>query len=560
MLDSDTPRLLQVRTASELPYTRLAASAAGDRTSLATSLTLPTLPRVEQNKPTVAERTFGYALVTCLTAFALAIHGYHPYAEDGGIYLAGVKRLLNPGLYPYWSEFVTEHLHFSLFAPMVAGLVLNSHLSLMTVWLLLYAASFWLTLFAAWQLVIRCYTSRQARCGAVALLATWLTLPVAGTSLMLMDPYLSARSISTPCILLALVGVLDLFHPQEDGLKRGQAAALCAGSFALAALVHPLMAAYGLGCIVLLACFLSGSAKVRFSCTIGLSLFAILLAAIIYKFAPPEPAAYLNVALTRTYWFVATWQTYEQFGLAAPIAILAVIGFRRRGQASAAASGLARAGAVAGTIGCIVAVLFARTDAPTYAIARLQPLRVFQIVYILMILAVGAFLGERLLQRRASRWLTMFTMLAAVMVYAERQTFPCSSHFESPGSKPENAWVRAFEWIRVSTPADALFALDAHYVSYAGEDVQTFRAIAERSALADYSKDGGVASIAPALTAAWVTGQTAQTGLNTAPDAARVAALRPLGVSWIVLPGGAVTGFMCPYTEEAAKVCRLPER
>ncbi len=527
---------------------------------MATSLTLPTLPRVEQSKPTVAERTFGYALVTGLTAFALAVHGYHPYAEDGGIYLAGAKRLLNPALYPYWSEFVTEHLRFSLFAPMVAALVRSSHLPLMTVWLLLYVATFWLTLFAGWQLAIRCYANQQARCGAVTLLATWLTLPVAGTSLMLMDPYLSARSISTPCILLTLVGVLDLFHQQEDGIKRGQAAALCAGSLALAALVHPLMAAYGFGCIVLLACFLSSNPKVRSSCTIGLGLFAILLAAVIYKAAAPEPAAYLSVALTRTYWFVASWHTYEQFGLAAPIAILAVIGFRRRNQTSAAAIGLACTGAVAGTIGCIVAVLFARVDSPTYMVARLQPLRVFQIVYILMILAVGAFLGERLLQRRASRWLTMFTLLAAVMVYAERQTFPCSSHFESPGSKPENAWVRAFEWIRVSTPQDALFALDAHYVSQAGEDVQTFRAIAERSALADYSKDGGVASITPALTAAWLTGQTAQTGLNTATDAARIAALRPLGVSWIVLPGATATGFMCPYTEEAAKVCRLPER
>jgi hypothetical protein len=378
---------------------------------------------------------------------------------------------------------------------------------------------------------------------------------------MLMDPYLSARSISTPCILLSLVGVLDLFRQQpEDGIRRGQAIALCVGSLSVAALVHPLMAAYGLGCIVLIACFLSRSAGVRFVCTLGVSLFAILLAAVIYKTAPSESAEYLSVALTRTYWFVAQWHAYEQFGLAAPIAILAIIGFQRRAPPGAAASGLARAGAVAGTIGCAIAVLFAQADAPTYVIARLQPLRIFQIVYVLMILAVGAFLGERFLQRKAYRWLTIFTILAAIMVYAERQTFPSSPHFESPGRKPENAWVQAFEWIRLSTPPDALFALDAHYVSYSGEDVQTFRAIAERSALADYSKDGGVASITPALTAAWLVGQTAQTGLNTATDTARITALRPLGVGWIVLPGAAATGFICPYTEEAAKVCRLPER
>ena len=376
---------------------------------------------------------------------------------------------------------------------------------------------------------------------------------------MLMDPYLSARSISTPCILLALVGVLDLFQRQEDGIRRAQAIALCVGSLSVAALVHPLMAAYGLGCIALLACLLSSSAKVRFGYTAGLGVLAILLAAVIYKTAAPESDAYLSVAETRTYWFVSWWHAYEQFGLAAPVAILAVIGFRPFGQTNTA-SRLACAGAAAGTIGWTVAVLFARPDAPTYQVARLQPLRVFQIVYLLMILAVGAFLGEKLLHRKAMRWLTVFTILAAVMVYAERQTFSSSPHFESPGRKPENAWVRTFEWIRASTPQDALFALDAHYVSHAGEDVQTFRAISERSALADYSKDGGVASITPALTVAWLTGQAAQTSLNTATDAVRIANLRPLGVSWIVLPGDAATSFICPYAEEAAKVCRLPER
>ena len=101
---------------------------------------------------------------------------------------------------------------------MVVMLVRASHLQLMTVWLLLYIASFWTTLFAAWLLAVRCYTGWEARCCAVALFATlWLTIPVAGTSLMLMDPYLSARSISTPCVLLALVGVLDLCCAEPQG-------------------------------------------------------------------------------------------------------------------------------------------------------------------------------------------------------------------------------------------------------------------------------------------------------------------------------------------------------
>ncbi len=530
---------------------------------MATTLTLPTLPGLEQDRRRAHKSASGYALITGLTGLALAVHGYHPYAEDGGIYLSGVKRILNPELYPHYPEFVTEHLRLSLFAPMVAVLVRASHLQLMTVWLLLYIASFWLTLFAAWLLAARCYTSWEARCGAVVLLATWLTLPVAGTSLMLTDPYLSARSISTPCVLLSFIGVIDLCLPPLEartGWTHIRIIALSFGSLAIAALVHPLMAAYGFGCALLLACFLSRSETVRTTCTWGLSLLAIVLASVLYKTAPPETAAYLSVAQTRTYWFVARWHFYEQFGLAAPLAILAYIGIHIRSTASRAARGLARAGTVAGTVGATVAILFARVDAPTYVIARLQPLRIFQIVYVLMIMAVGAFMGEKLLQRKALRWVVVFSALAAIMLYTERRTFPCSPHFESPGRKPENAWVRAFEWIRVNTPVDALFALDVHYVSHAGEDVQSFRAIAERSALADYSKDGGVASITPALTTAWLTGQTAQTSLNIATDAARIAALRPLGVSWLVLPSGALTSFACPYAHDTVKVCRLPNQ
>jgi hypothetical protein len=290
-------------------------------------------------------------------------------------------------------------------------------------------------------------------------------------------------------------------------------------------------------------------------------MLAMVVAAILYRAAPHETAAYRSVALTRTYWFIAEWRWYELFGLAAPIVILAVIGIKNSGTTSPVSRALARAGAVAGTVAVFTAAIFARTTSPTYLVARLQPLRIFQMVYILMILALGALLGQRLLPRRASRWgWAGFAILAAVMFQAQRSTYPHSSHFEWPGSEPRNGWEQAFEWIRSNTPQDALFALDADYITQPGEDTQTFRAIAERSALADYSKDGGEASITPELTAAWTTAQAAESGLATEPDAMRAAKLGPLGVTWVVLPGSSVTAFLCSYTNEAVKVCRLPAR
>jgi hypothetical protein len=68
-------------------------------------------------------------LVTALTFLAFLVNGYHPYAEDGGIYLPEIKRLLDPGLYPRGAEFVVGHLQYSLFAPMMAGLIRESRLS-----------------------------------------------------------------------------------------------------------------------------------------------------------------------------------------------------------------------------------------------------------------------------------------------------------------------------------------------------------------------------------------------------------------------------------------------
>jgi hypothetical protein len=209
--------------------------------------------------------------------------------------------------------------------------------------------------------------------------------------------------------------------------------------------------------------------------------------------------------------------------------------------------------------------LFARAGTATHLVARMQPLRIFQVVYVVMILALGAVLGERVLQRRPMRWVLVFSALAGVMVMTERRTFPASKHLELPyalagddSAERGNAYERAFAWIGRNTPKDAVFAMDAQYITRPGEDAQSFRAIAERSVLPDFSKDGGVVTNKPELAAEWLQGQVAQAGLGTEPDARRIAVLRPLGVTWVVLEREAVTGFACAFANETLKVCRLP--
>jgi hypothetical protein len=181
-----------------------------------------------------------------------------------------------------------------------------------------------------------------------------------------------------------------------------------------------------------------------------------------------------------------------------------------------------------------------------------------QIVYIVMILAVGSALAEWVLRRRLVLWVTAFFVLAGIMFSTARLTFPDSAHLEMPWTASRNEWEQAFVWIRKNTPKTALFALDPHYITSVGEDAQCFRAIAERSALPDYSKDGGEVSVTPELASAWETGEIAQAQINVEADAQRMARLKPVEVNWIVLDKKSETGFDCPYVNSAVKVCRLP--
>jgi hypothetical protein len=212
-----------------------------------------------------------------------------------------------------------------------------------------------------------------------------------------------------------------------------------------------------------------------------------------------------------------------------------------------------------GATSSLIALLFARATADTHLIARLQPLRAFQIVYLIMVLALGAQFGGRMLRRSLWRWAVAMLLLGETMFCAGRAAFPDSNHMEIPVLAPHNPWTQAFLWIRDNTPADALFALDADYINAPGEDAQCFRAIAQRSVLADYSKDGGEASIAPELTEEWVRSQSAQQHLSmpSTTDNDRLSALQPLGVSWVVLQAAALTRQDCPYRNSSVKVCRL---
>src|SRR5579864_9014520 len=135
-------------------------------------------------------------LLLALTAGALLVHGYHPYAEDSEIYLPGVEKILHPGLFPAGQEFFGSHANLTLFPNLIAFSIRLLHLPFevgLFAWQLL---AIFLFLLACWELSGECCPNFIARWAGVALIAALLTLPVAGTDLYILDQYLNPRNLS----------------------------------------------------------------------------------------------------------------------------------------------------------------------------------------------------------------------------------------------------------------------------------------------------------------------------------------------------------------------------
>jgi hypothetical protein len=449
-----------------------------------------------------------------LTPVVLFVHGYHPLADDGAVYVAGVKKLLHPALFPSDAVFVLAPTHFSVFAHVLAAIVRWGHLPLPALLLACQLVSILLFLMGC---------QRVAGWGGALLAACCFTLPVAGTSLSLMDPYVTARSFSTPLILFALAAVLK---------ERWTLAAVW---IAVAALVHPLMAVYALIALATLAL-----AQHRMWRSLGL-LAAVgwILCTVVFLSTRHEPSL---APLSRSYFFLSSWQWYEYFGLGMPLLLLGLAWPRP----------LAIAATLSGSFALLVSLCFVHRSG-SLMLARVQPLRAFHFVYLAGVLLAGGVLAR--LPKRAIAGVVVTLMV--IMFTAQRLTYPSSNHVEWPGLTLLNQWQQAFLWIRDHTPQDAIFALDNDYIETKGEDAQGFRATAERSMVADYFKDGGIASNFPQAAGAWWQGSQASARLNQATDDQRWQRLEPLGVTWIVLPVQAATTFPCPFRNREVRVCRL---
>ncbi len=476
-----------------------------------------------------------FALLALITAGAIVVHGYHPYIEDAEIYVPGIKKALNPALYPYNTGFFASHARLSLFPNLIADSVKLTHLPFDWALLLWQYAAIFLLLLACWHLGRLCFDTPRAKWGGVALVASLLTIPVAGTALYIMDQYLTSRALSTPAILFVIVNTIE-----RKFWRAGLWALFTAG-------IHPLMVVFGASYAGLLLWESRSQRKEAVQPTGARLLIPIF---------PPVTDAYREVLRSRSYFFLLQWEWYEWVGIFAPWIVFWWFGRIARTRKLSLLGTMCKVSIMFG-VAFFAAGLIISVPVRMANFAELQPMRSLHLLYILLFVFAGGLLSEFVLKNHIWRWMALFVPLCAGMWFVQIQLFPASRHLELPGVSPQNDWVDAFLWIRAQTPVSSYFALDPDHMEIDGEDQHGFRALAERSKLADNIKDSGAVTMFPALAETWRYQTQAQAGWKTfkAPDFQKLK--EKFGVDWVVLVRPATARLDCLYQNKTLAVCRI---
>jgi hypothetical protein len=491
------------------------------------------------------------AIVAGLTAFAFVVMGYHPGLEDDSFYLAAIKWRLNPGLFAHDSDFFRLQFQATMFDKLIAFSIRLTHLPILWALLLWQIAAIFLLLLGCWRIARRCFTGSDAPWAAVATIAALLSLPLPGVAILLCDPYLHPRTLATAAILAAIVAVLDR--------KLWRAGLWLLVAFA----IHAIMACLGIS----FCAFLFWNLRRWRPLLPSLARPEVLSLIPLGWLFEPASDAWRQAAATRGFLFLGSWHWYEWLGVFAPLVILFVLErfVRERYRPAAETqllpliSGLIYYGMFQTVVG--IAVMLPMS---LERLRPLEPMRYLHLLYLFFFLVVGGLLGGYVLDRRFYRWMLLFVPLSAGMFYGQRQMYSASPHVELPFGPPGSDWLRAFDWIRRNTAVDSLFALDPHYEKLPGEDFHGFRALAERSVLADYEKDGGMAARVPRLAPRWLREVTALNGWRNFQPQDFERLKSRFGVTWVVLsPVDAQfstpdpQAMICPYANQEVKVCHL---
>lgn len=491
----------------------------------------------QTNRRTVGLRLVYLGLLTCL---AFAILGYHPGVEDDFVYLAAIKHDLNPALFPHDLPFIMEQLHLTLFDTLIAGLVNVTHLGLPWSEILCQFSAIGVLLFCCWQIAAHCFHEASARWAGTTFIAVMLALPVSTSDLFLVDQHLHPRLLATDCILLAVLAIL------------GRRGAFAFPLLLVGAVLHPLMTAFGSSFCLFLACEQTMPSWWSFAFRPFRTAAAVLPSSWLWEKPTVE---WQRAASPRTFLNLWRWPWYGWLGIVGPMAIVAwlrSIACRRNQSNLITFSSALLAYSV---FQLIVAMVLLSSHAPAWFL-QFEPMRFLHLLYLFTALLGAATFGGLWLKRSYWRWTLVFLPLGAAMYVDQRAEFAGSPHIEWPGAAPSNPWLQSFAWIRTHTPTEAYFALDPLYTNAHLEGVHSFRALAERSMLADSIKDPGIVTHVPHLAPRWISETDATAGWQSF-DARDFQGLRQqFGVDWILVDHS-VPGLACPYHNSMIWVCKL---
>jgi len=479
------------------------------------------------------------------TVIGFLVMGYHPGFEDDGVYLTAVKADLNPALYPHDSEFFQLQMQATVFDGWMAHFIRWTGIPVAWAELLWQFAALFLILWACRRIAALIFPEAigqgAAVWAAVAMVAAMFTLPVAGTALNIADQHLHPRNLATAFILIAVAWILEG--------KRWRAVPM----LALALALHPIMAALGVSFCVFLTLALRETVPFRVRAAQG-SLSAA--APLGWIFAPTSASWKLALA-SRTYYSVYRWAWYEWLGALAPLFLFWLLWrvAKKKGQTL-----LARFALAVFAYGVFQQVVAMALLAPE-SLARLtplQPMRYLHLVYIFMALTAGGLLGEFVLKTKIWRWAVYLLLINGGMFLVQWELIDDGAHLELPWRALTGPWLQAFDWIRVNTPVDAYFALDPRYLAASGEGFHNFRALAERSQLADGIKDTAVVMEVPSLAPAWHEQQLAQAGWRDLQLADFERLKAQFGVNWVLVNYPHPSGLDCRWHNGALAVCKVP--
>jgi hypothetical protein len=188
----------------------------------------------------------------------------------------------------------------------------------------------------------------------------------------------------------------------------------------------------------------------------------------------------------------------------------------------------------------------------------MQPMRFLHLIYCFLVLIAGCLIGKYLLKASAWRWAIFLLVINAGMFASQRVLFSGSEHLELPGRQTANPWLQSFAWIRTNTPVNAYFAMDPYYLAAPQEDYHSFRALAERSQLADMVKDTSVVTQVPELGPAWERQVDATAGWQNFKLADFERLKSEFGVDWVIVSYPQPVGLACEWHNASLSVCRIP--